>query len=328
MRKLIVLFLALHTVLSAYVKIEIGSGSTFVPDSENLNIETSISGYNTYTYIRSSPRLEMQFTTGLDYIGPLYIGEIYNYTIEQKYELLKRLILWPVINRNLVSVFNTIASSLDDASAADWVAYDFSYGPIIQGYANSVLSISQTVTIKVGIPSLMQYGINDTLTLKVSVKEGANQTYILSALYDTESAGSADVFHQTFTSDAQIANGDSDGDGFTDFTETFITRTDPQKADTNDDGINDIVDYSLRLSNNLYSAVNDTAVLFGLLSESEVTDLRPSSTIISVEGQNAVLSFGIEESSNLSNWTDTGVTVEANLSAPEGTRFYRFKMSD
>ena len=174
----------------------------------------------------------------------------------------------------------------------------------------------------------MQYGINNILILKVSVKQDANSVYILMALYDAESAGDADLFFQSFSSSTQLSDGDSDGDNLTDFDETFITRTDPQKADSNDDGINDYDDQLLRISNNLFTRVNDTASSYGLLTESEVIDLRPSSTLISVDGDNAVLSLGIEESSNLTDWVDTGETVDANLSAPQGTRFYRFKMTD
>ena len=54
------LFLAFSAFLTANVKIEIGSVSTYVPDSDNLTADTTL-GNNAYTYFVSSPRLELVF---------------------------------------------------------------------------------------------------------------------------------------------------------------------------------------------------------------------------------------------------------------------------
>ena len=319
-------FLAFSAFLTANVKIEIGSVSTYVPDSDNLTVDAT-SDNNTYTYLATSPRLELLFLKAADSIFNFNIGAVIHITLDNRIEQLNRLALMPAIESYLLNVFKEYAGTLTD-SRPDFVAYDSLYAPTIQEYANGVLSLTKTATVKIASPTLMQFGIYETLIIKVSVKQDANSTYLLMASYVAETAGSADVFFQGFSSSSQVADGDSDGDGFTDFDEIFVFKTDPQKADSNDDGINDFDDRLLRLSPNLYTRVNENASNFGLLSESEVTDLRPSSTLISVQDGNAVLSLGIEESSNLTDWIDTGETVNANLPAPLGTRFFRFKMSE
>ena len=320
------LFVAFSAFLTANVKIEIGSVSTYVPDSDNLTVDTTL-GNNAYTYFVSSPRLELDFRKAADTALDFNIGAIFHTTLDERIEMLNRLALIPMINAYVLTISNGFADTLED-SRPDAVAYDTLYAPKIQEYANGVLSLTQTATIKIASPALIQYGIHETLIIKVSVKQDANSTYVLGSSYEAESAGSADVFFQSFSSSSQVAGGDSDGDGILDSDEIFVFRTDPQKADSNDDGINDFDDRLLRLSPNLYTRVNENASNFGLLSESEVTDLRPSSTLISVQDGNAVLSLGIEESSNLTDWIDTGETVDANLPAPLGTRFFRFKMTE
>ncbi len=308
------------------MKIEIGSVSTYVPDSENLTVDTT-TGDNNYTYFASSPRLEFSFSKAENLTSSINIGTNFYVTLENKFEALRRLVLVPALLSYHLAFCSEYASTLDD-SRPDAVAYDFSYAPTIEEYNNNVISLTKTVTVKVASPTLMQYGIYDTLIIKASVKQDADSIYLLMASYRAESVGSADVFFQGFSSTSQVADGDSDGDGIPDANEIFVFGTDPQKADSNDDGINDLDDYALRLSNNLYTTVNENASNFGLLSESEVTDLRPSSTLISVQDGNAVLSLGIEESSNLIDWVDTGETIDANLPAPLGTRFFRFKMTE
>ena len=320
------LLAASSAFLTANVKIEIGSVSTYVPDSNNLTVDAT-SGNDSYTYFVRSPRLELDFRKAADTGFSINIGAVFHTTINDRIESLDRLVLMPVINSTLINASNEYASTLED-SRPDAVAYDYSYAPTINEYANGVLSLTKTATVKIASPLLLQYGFYETLIIKVSVKKDANSTYVLNSSYEAESAGSADVFFQSFSSNSQVADGDSDGDGLIDFDEIFVFRTDPQKADSNDDGINDFDDRQLRLSNNLYTRVNENASNFGLLSESEVTDLRPSSTLISVQDGNAVLSLGIEESSNLIDWVDTGETIDANLPAPLGTRFFRFKMAE
>lgn len=321
MYKILIVYFALSTLLSAYVKIEIGTASTYVPDSDHLTIDTT-NGNSSHIYDSPESTLDFTFSKARDIFGDVSIGAVMHFTLDQRVEGLNRIFLFPALSASITSAFNILAN------APEVFAYDYSYSPIITEFANSVLSITRSVTIKTSTPLLMQYGINNTLILKVSVKEDASSTYILTALYSAETAGNADVFFQNFSSSSQVTGGDSDGDGLTDSDEIFIFKTDPQRADSNDDGINDLDDRSLRLSNNLYTRVNDNASNYGLLSESEVTDLRPSSTLISVEDGNATLSLGIEQSSNLIDWVDTGETADANLSAPQGTRFFRFKVND
>lgn len=326
MYRIFIIFFAFAKLLSASTKIEIGTASTYVPDTDNLTIDTS-SGHNVYSYEDNS--LSLTFSRYDFFFGSLDIGDmILLSNIDQKYNLTDQLILNPTINAIVVSDFDNLAATIGNPNLGDVVGYKYSYSPSIRTYSNNILSSTKSVTYRYSNPALLQYNIYSTAIVKVSVKQDATTTYVLTARYAAESAAVADLFFQGFSSSIQVADGDSDGDSIPDIVEVFIGGTDPEKADSNDDGINDLDDRLLRLSNNLYTRVNDNASNFGLLSESEVTDLRPSSTLISVEDGNATLSLGIEESSNLIDWVDTGETIDANLSAPQGTRFFRFKVND
>jgi hypothetical protein len=51
--------------------------------------------------------------------------------------------------------------------------------------------------------------------------------------------------------------------------------------------------------------------------------------MIEVSGGNASITMVLEETSNLNDWSNPTVTEQSfDVNAPEGIRFYRFKMAD
>ena len=58
----------------------------------------------------------------------------------------------------------------------------------------------------------------------------------------------------------------------------------------------------------------------------EVKDLRPGSTMIEVSGNQAIVQFQMEESSDLQTWEDTGTPATMNIQADTDTKFFRFKI--
>ena len=130
MYKQFIIFFTLSTLLFGYVKIEIDSVSTYVPDSENLTLDTS-SGDNEYNYFRGSPRLEFGFLKVKDFFEPTSIGIIFTTNLQQVSVLADRLFLTPAIFAGVQAIFNASAATLDDPTSADVVAYDFSLSPYI-----------------------------------------------------------------------------------------------------------------------------------------------------------------------------------------------------
>ena len=145
-------FLAFSAFLTANVKIEIGSASTYVPDSDNLTVDTTNED-NSYSYFVTSPRLELLFekvtNTGFD----INIGAVFHTSLDNRIESLNRLALMPAIDAFLLTVFKDFAGTLTD-SRPDAVAYDSLYAPTIQEYANGVLSLTKTATVKVASTAL------------------------------------------------------------------------------------------------------------------------------------------------------------------------------
>lgn len=73
--------------------------------------------------------------------------------------------------------------------------------------------------------------------------------------------------------------------------------------------------------------VNPTG--YGLLSEETIIDARPGSTRIEVLEGKANITLTLEETDDLSDWSNsikTDATIQVD--APPGARFYRFKMTD
>jgi hypothetical protein len=66
------------------------------------------------------------------------------------------------------------------------------------------------------------------------------------------------------------------------------------------------------------------------LSLSDIQDLRAGSTMIAVSDGSATVSLQMEESSDLSSWSNLGDAVDftANLGAGDDTQFFRVKLAD
>jgi hypothetical protein len=72
------------------------------------------------------------------------------------------------------------------------------------------------------------------------------------------------------------------------------------------------------------------AALANSLTLSEVQDLRAGSTMIAVSGGSATVSLQMEESSDLSSWSNLGAAVPftVTLDPSDVTKFYRVKLAD
>ena len=72
------------------------------------------------------------------------------------------------------------------------------------------------------------------------------------------------------------------------------------------------------------------AALANSLTLSEVQDLRAGSTMIAVSGGSATVSLQMEESSDLSSWSDLGDEVDftVTLDPSDDTQFFRVKLAD
>lgn len=132
---------------------------------------------------------------------------------------------------------------------------------------------------------------------------------------------------------------DTDGDGLYDSVETgtgvFVdannTGTDPNVADTDGDGFSDGVEVQLAT----FSPVTNSAALItllndnGYMSSQEMQDLRVGSKIAAVANNQATLQVVIEESDDLSNWSEKQ-TSDVQVTLPEGTdkKFFRYRMQD
>ena len=58
---------------------------------------------------------------------------------------------------------------------------------------------------------------------------------------------------------------------------------------------------------------------------SEIADLRPGSTMIEIIDGSALLSFRVQETTDLTNWFDTAETSTVTVPAPSpGKKFFRF----
>ena len=116
---------------------------------------------------------------------------------------------------------------------------------------------------------------------------------------------------------------DSDDDGLSDGNEVNTYTTNPLAADTTGDGFSDgfvvtqgadpLFDYSA----------------FRIETVNQIKDARVGSTIIEVSNGKADIIMTLEETSNLSDWSNAGTSEQTiEVDAPSGIRFYRFKMSE
>jgi len=61
-------------------------------------------------------------------------------------------------------------------------------------------------------------------------------------------------------------------------------------------------------------------------AQEELIDLRTGSTMLNINGSNAVLQLQIQRSDDLSTWTSTDDLIEVELLMQQGKEFYRFAM--
>jgi hypothetical protein len=115
---------------------------------------------------------------------------------------------------------------------------------------------------------------------------------------------------------------DTDSDGLNDYLEVAY-GADPNLADTSGDGLNDGV---------VVNAGFDPTVNYSNLANpfrDGMIDLRPGSTMITVENGEAILSMELEKSDDLEIWTSGGTTdLQIPLDNDTDTKFFRFKMAD
>ena len=132
---------------------------------------------------------------------------------------------------------------------------------------------------------------------------------------------------------------DTDGDGLPDSVETNTgtyvdatnTGTDPNVADSDSDGIADGVEIQLRD----FDPTSDSAALLtllnnsGYMSEQQMRDLRVGSKIAAISDNQATLQVVIEESDDLSSWSENQ-TSDVQVTLPAGTdkKFFRYRMKD
>ena len=65
------------------------------------------------------------------------------------------------------------------------------------------------------------------------------------------------------------------------------------------------------------------------LSLSEITDLRPGSTMIEIDSGQATLTMEVEQSDDLGVWTNGSATsIQIPIDAEAGKKFFRFKMAE
>lgn len=125
---------------------------------------------------------------------------------------------------------------------------------------------------------------------------------------------------------------DSDGDGLTNYQELIDHGTNPNLADSNDDGLQDGLALDLgKNPNEDHSAFVQTILtkraLLGLRSDSDYTDLRAGSMSVQrAAGSNKLqIRMKLQKSSNLLNWQDDGEAVfEADVEPSSPKLFYRF----
>jgi uncharacterized repeat protein (TIGR02543 family) len=125
---------------------------------------------------------------------------------------------------------------------------------------------------------------------------------------------------------------DSDGDGLTNYQELIDHGTNPNLADSNDDGLQDGLALDLgKNPNEDHSAFVQTILtkraLLGLRSDSDYTDLRAGSMSVQrAAGSNKLqIRMKLQKSTNLLNWQDDGEAVfEADVEPTSPKLFYRF----
>ena len=191
--------------------------------------------------------------------------------------------------------------------------------------------------------SLSYVGYADPVIELFLVFNGVNPSFS-----DSDHDGIADpyetntgIYVSTTNTGTNPNENDTDGDGLNDAYETmtgnyislFNTGTNPNENDTDGDGLNDLQEiylFNVSFDPNSNSQTSvDSLNQFGFLTEQEIQDLRPGSTMIAVENGEAILSMELEKSDDLEIWTSGGTTnLQIPLDNDTDTKFFRFKLED
>ena len=129
---------------------------------------------------------------------------------------------------------------------------------------------------------------------------------------------------------------DADSDGLPAYDELITHGTNPTLPDSNADGVNDGDAVNAGLSpqtdyTDIITYVKSNSHDFDLYTsataQAELIDLRTGSTMLNINGSNAVMQLQIQRSDDLSTWTSSAgdiITVELPMQVGKG--FYRFAM--
>lgn len=204
----------------------------------------------------------------------------------------------------------------------------------------SDLSIPSATVIDTFVPSSSWTWKNAVIDLKDSSKLSDN---VLAA---GESAAfrmevPALGFNNNWYIDNLLISGsfDTDGDGLFDSAETNTgtyvdannTGTNPNLIDSDGDGLKDGTEIQLK---NLDPNTASTALIAlltndGFMTSQDMVDIRVGSKIASVAANKATLQVVIEESDDLTAWTEKQTTpVEVPITPGSSKKFFRYKMQD
>ena len=122
-----------------------------------------------------------------------------------------------------------------------------------------------------------------------------------------------------FTSDLS----DPDQDGLTNYQEIITYGTNPDLYDTSGDGLSDGAVVFIGFDPNTdYSAISN-------LITSQLIDGRVGSKIIEISDGQAEIKMTLEHTDDINDWSDATASEKTfEVQVPDGTRFYRFKMTE
>ena len=223
--------------------------------------------------------------------------------------------------------------------------------------SRSSVSMNSTLTLSEGWYKLMLTidfiggTWNDELSIKselFSIDQGSNPilidsltktdympSYVSDNTIDVQIHGSQmggatklDNFYFNSLTNDPINVSDMDGDGVNDDDDEF--PFDPlETSDTDSDGIGDNSDEFPSIhTQDIISIIKNNPNRYGLFTLEGIQDIRPSSTMIEVSGNQATVQLQMEESSDLESWTETGDTATMVVPADTDTKFFRFKMTE
>ena len=139
---------------------------------------------------------------------------------------------------------------------------------------------------------------------------------------------------------------DSDGDQLSDYSEINAHLTDPNDSDSDDDGLSDGNEVNTHSTNPLSEDTSGDGFTDGFVvtqgadpsfnysafrteTVNQIQDARVGSTMIEVSEGKADITMTLEETSNLTDWSNADTSEKTiEVDAPPGTRFYRFKMTE